>query len=54
MVSMSSHIVDALAVDAWCGARIVDICAGFIAALEVDVFDVEGVDVAGEVTCGFR
>ena len=38
-----------LTIHTGCWARIVDACAHFVAALDVDVFDVEGVDVAGEV-----
>jgi hypothetical protein len=45
-----SSILHFLAVDAGRGTCIVDSGAHFVAALHVDVFDVEGVDVAGEKT----
>lgn len=41
-----------LAVHARRRTRIVDARAHFVAALDVDVFDVEGVDVPGEVSGG--
>lgn len=39
-----------LAVNAWRVAAVVNASTDLVASLVVDVFDVEGVDVAGEVT----
>lgn len=52
-VAVFASSLDAAAVDAWGAAGVVDACAGFVTAFVVDVFEVEGVDVAGEVaeTC---
>jgi len=50
MMSMSSYVINAITVHTRCGTRVVDSSACFVAALVVDVFDVEGVDVAGEIT----
>jgi hypothetical protein len=45
-----SSILYFLTVHTRCRTRIVDASAYLIAALDVHVFDVEGVDVAGEIT----
>jgi hypothetical protein len=42
IISMPSHVIDALAVDARGWARVVDAVARLVAALKVNVFDVEG------------
>jgi len=49
MMTMPSYIIDAVAVYTWRGWGIIDAGTGFVAALVVDILDVEGVDVAGEV-----
>jgi hypothetical protein len=50
MMTMSADIVYTIAVHARSRSGIVDTGASFIAALVIDVFDVERVYMAGEVT----
>jgi len=45
----ASTILHAIAVDTRCRPAVVDASACFVTALVVDVLDVEGMDVAGEV-----
>lgn len=47
---MGSSILHLLAVYSWCRSSVVDPCADFVAALDVHVLNVEGVDMAGKVT----
>jgi hypothetical protein len=49
---VSSHTtgLDILAVDAWCTLLVDLACASTVAAIEVNVFEVESVDVPWEVT----
>ena len=46
---MFASSLDAAAVDAWGSSGVVDASSGFVASFVVYVFEIEGVDVAGEV-----
>lgn len=48
--TMLSTIVYSVAEDTWSRSGVKDACSCFLLALVVDVFDVEGVDVAWEVS----
>jgi hypothetical protein len=48
--TLGPTILHLLAVDTWREASVIGTCTDSVAVLVVDIFDIEGVDVAGEVS----